>query len=47
MLFSVVSLLGAHEIVPGAFQVDQPNLDDAFVTLTGRRLVAPVEKETA
>ncbi len=47
MLFSVVSLLASHEIIPGAFRVDQPTLDDAFVTLTGRRLVTPAEKETA
>ena len=39
MLFSVVSLLAAHDIVPGRLQVDQPSLDDAFVTLTGRSLL--------
>jgi len=39
MLFSVVALLASHQIVPGRFHVDQPNLDDAFVALTGRRLV--------
>lgn len=38
MLFSVVSLLAAHDIVPGRLQVDQPTLDDAFVALTGRTL---------
>ena len=38
MLFSVVSLLAAHDIVPGRLMVDQPTLDDAFVALTGRRL---------
>jgi ABC-2 type transport system ATP-binding protein len=41
MLFSVVSLLAEHEIVPGRLQVDQPNLDDAFVAITGRRLDHP------
>ena len=38
MLFSVVSLLAAHDIVPARLQVDQPTLDDAFVALTGRTL---------
>lgn len=38
MLFSVVSLLAAHDIVPGRLQVDQLTLDDAFVALAGRRL---------
>ena len=38
MLFSVVSLLGAHDIVPERLQVDQPTLDDAFVAITGRVL---------
>lgn len=38
MLFSVVSLLAAHDIVPGRLQVDQPTLDDAFVALAGRTL---------
>ncbi|MEE8603690.1 ABC transporter ATP-binding protein [Euzebya tangerina] len=40
MLFSVVSLLAAHDIVPGRLQVDQPTLDDAFVALAGRTLHA-------
>ena len=39
MVFSVVSLLAAHDIVPGRLQVDQPTLDDAFVALAGRPLV--------
>lgn len=47
MLFSVVSMLASREIVPGQFQVDQPDLDDAFVALTGRRLVGSVENEVA
>jgi ABC-2 type transport system ATP-binding protein len=38
MLFSVVSLLDRHDIVPTRFQVEQPTLDDAFVAITGRRL---------
>ncbi|MCZ7533850.1 MAG: ABC transporter ATP-binding protein [Acidimicrobiia bacterium] len=38
LLFSVVSLLASHGIVPTRFQVDQTTLDDAFVALTGRRL---------
>lgn len=38
MLFSVVSLLGRHEIIPDRLQVDQTTLDDAFVAITGRRL---------
>lgn len=45
MLFSVVSLLARHEIVPGRFQVDQTTLDDAFVALTGRRLETSTETE--
>lgn len=40
MLFSVVSLLAAHDIVPGRLQVGQPTLDDAFVALAGRTLHA-------
>ena len=43
MLFSVVSLLAHHEIIPDRLQVDQPTLDDAFVALTGRRLESPEE----
>ena len=46
MLFSVVSLLASHGIVPTRFQVDQTTLDDAFVALTGRRL-ADSEQEIA
>lgn len=38
MLFSVVSLLASHEIIPDRLQVDQTTLDDAFVAITGRRL---------
>jgi ABC-2 type transport system ATP-binding protein len=38
MLFAVVSLLAGREIVPDRLQVDQANLDDAFVAITGRRL---------
>lgn len=38
MLFAVVSLLAGHEIIPDRLQVDQTNLDDAFVAITGRRL---------
>jgi ABC-2 type transport system ATP-binding protein len=38
MLFAVVSLLAGRDIVPDRLQVDQANLDDAFVTITGRRL---------
>jgi len=45
MLFSVVSLLARHEIVPGRFQVDQTTLDDAFVALTGRRLETSADRE--
>lgn len=40
LLFSLVSLLDRHEIVPTRFQVEQTTLDDAFVALTGRRLEA-------
>ncbi len=43
MLFSVVSLLAHHEIIPDRLQVDQPTLDDAFVALTGRPLESPEE----
>lgn len=43
MLFSIVSLLASHEIVPDRLQVDQTTLDDAFVTMTGRRLESPEE----
>ncbi|MGB0112133.1 MAG: ABC transporter ATP-binding protein [Ilumatobacteraceae bacterium] len=45
MLFSVVSLLASHEVVPTRFQVEQPTLDDAFVALTGRRLDAAAHEE--
>ncbi|MEA2010497.1 MAG: ABC transporter ATP-binding protein [Actinomycetota bacterium] len=38
MIFSVVSLLADHEIIPNRLQVDQTTLDDAFVAITGRRL---------
>jgi ABC-2 type transport system ATP-binding protein len=47
MLFSVVSMLAAHDIVPGRLQVDQPTLDDAFVALTGRTLHADDTEEVA
>lgn len=47
MLFSVVSLLAAHDIVPGRLQVDQPTLDDAFVALVGRALHADDNQEVA
>ena len=47
MLFSVVSLLAAHDIVPGRLQVDQPTLDDAFVTIAGRTLHADDISEVA
>lgn len=47
MLFSVVSLLAKHEIVPGRFQVDQTTLDDAFVALTGRQFVSSADEEMA
>ena len=43
MLFSVVSLLAAHDIVPGRLQVDQPTLDDAVVSLAARRVDATPE----
>ena len=43
MLFSVVSLLAAHDIVPTRLQVDQPTLDDAFVALAGRTINDPQE----
>lgn len=46
-LFSVVSLLASHEIVPGRFQVDQTTLDDAFVALTGRRFESSPDGEVA
>lgn len=44
MLFSVVSLLASHGIVPARFQVDQTTLDDAFVAITGRRLATADEE---
>lgn len=47
MLFSVVSMLAAHDIVPDRLQVDQPSLDDAFVALTGRTLHANDTEEVA
>jgi ABC-2 type transport system ATP-binding protein len=47
LLFSVVSLLDRHEIVPTRFQVEQTTLDDAFVALTGRRLEATGGEEMA
>jgi ABC-2 type transport system ATP-binding protein len=45
LLFSLVSLLDRHEIVPTRFQVEQTTLDDAFVALTGRRLEAAENEE--
>lgn len=36
MLFSVVSLLAAHDIVPDHLQIDQPPVDDAVATLADR-----------
>jgi ABC-2 type transport system ATP-binding protein len=47
MLFSVVSLLAGHDIVPSSFLVDQTTLDDAFVAITGRRLETPSDREVA
>ena len=44
LLFSLVSLLASHQIVPTRFQVDQTTLDDAFVAMTGRRLAAADEE---
>lgn len=38
MLFSVVSVLADHAVIPDRLQVEQTTLDDAFVALTGRRL---------
>jgi ABC-2 type transport system ATP-binding protein len=43
MLFSVVSFLGSHQVVPDRFQIEQPNLDEAFVAITGRRFEAAGE----
>jgi ABC-2 type transport system ATP-binding protein len=40
-LFSVVSLLAAHDIVPDRLQVYQPSLAEAFAALTGRSLGTP------
>jgi ABC-2 type transport system ATP-binding protein len=37
MLFSVVSVLADHAVIPDRLRVDQTTLDDAFVALTGRR----------
>ena len=45
MLFSIVSLLDRHEIVPIRFQVEQTTLDDAFVAITGRRLDSTEDAE--
>lgn len=38
MLFSVVSLLGAHDVVPDRLRVEQPTLHDALVALAGGAL---------
>ena len=38
MLFSIVALLASRQIIPDRLQVDQANLDDAFVAITGRQL---------
>jgi ABC-2 type transport system ATP-binding protein len=46
LLFSLVSLLASHQIVPTRFQVEQTTLDDAFVAITGRRL-ATADEEAA
>jgi ABC-2 type transport system ATP-binding protein len=42
-LFSVVSLLASHAIIPDRLAVDQTTLDDAFVALTGRRFESTQE----
>lgn len=44
-LFSVVSVLAEHQIVPERLRVDQTTLDDAFLALTGRTLDADNHKE--
>jgi ABC-2 type transport system ATP-binding protein len=36
LLFAVVAALAAHEVVPADFRMDETNLEDAFVALTGR-----------
>ncbi len=38
MVFSVVSLLAAHDVVPDRLAVDRPTLADVLLTLAGRRL---------
>lgn len=43
MLFSVVSLLAEHQIIPDRLQVDQTTLDDAYVAITGRQLESAEE----
>src|SRR6202022_1502001 len=35
LLNAVITVLGRHEIVAGDLRVEQANLDDAFVALTG------------
>jgi ABC-2 type transport system ATP-binding protein len=38
LVYAVVAALVRHEIVPHDLRVEQPDLDDAFIALTGRRL---------
>lgn len=39
VVYAVTSLLAREQVVAAGLRIDQPNLDDAFVNLTGRRLV--------
>jgi ABC-2 type transport system ATP-binding protein len=42
---AVTSVLARHHIVANDLRIDQPNLDDAYLSLTGRLSVASTSKE--
>ncbi len=44
---TVIALLAGERIVPEGLRVDQPSLDDVFVSLTGRPLAQPTETTDA
>jgi ABC-2 type transport system ATP-binding protein len=42
---AVTSVLARHHIVANDLRIDQPSLDDAYLSLTGRLAAAPTSKE--
>jgi ABC-2 type transport system ATP-binding protein len=41
----VTSVLARHHIVANDLRIDQPSLDDAYLSLTGRLAAASTSKE--